>query len=149
MGKNLMNFNPFNELVRFDPFQRFDDFFNDARMSPALREMAGEPRIRMDVTETEQAYTVKADIPGVRKEDIKIDIDGNHVTISAESRRESEEKQGESVVRSERYFGQQYRSFSLANEINDAEVTAKYQDGVLELVLPKKSRGAARKVVVS
>jgi HSP20 family protein len=149
MGKNLMNFNPFNELARFDPFQRFDDFFNDARMSPALREMADKPRIRMDVTETEQAYTVKAEIPGVSKEDIKIDIDGNHVTISAESRREKEEKQGESVVRSERYFGQQYRSFTLGNEINDAEATAKYQDGVLELVLPKKSRGSAKKVVVS
>jgi HSP20 family protein len=149
MGKSLMNFNPFNELARFDPFQRFDDFFGDARFSPALREMASEASIRMDVKETDQAYTVKADIPGVKKEDIKIEVDGNHVTISAETKRESEEKQGESVVRSERYYGQQYRSFTLANEINDAEVTAKYQDGVLELVLPKKTRGGGKKVVVS
>lgn len=149
MGKSLMNFNPFSELARFDPFQRLDDFFGEGRLSPALREMAMEPRIRMDVTENDKAYTVKADMPGVNKEDIKIDIDGNHVTISAETKRESEEKQGESVVRSERYFGQQYRSFSLASEINEAEASAKYQDGVLELVLPKKAHGGGKKVVVS
>ncbi|HYD61234.1 MAG TPA: Hsp20/alpha crystallin family protein [Noviherbaspirillum sp.] len=149
MARNLMNFNPFNELARFDPFQRFDDLFGDARFSPALREMTGEPRIRMDVTESDHAYTVKADMPGVKKEDIKIEIDGNQVTISAETKRESEERDGESVVRSERYVGQQYRSFTLASQINDAEVTAKYQDGVLELVLPKQSRGTGRKVTVS
>ncbi len=66
MARNLMNFNPFNALARFDPFQRFNDIFGDARFT--LREMTGEPRIRMDVTASDQAYSVKADMPGVKKD---------------------------------------------------------------------------------
>lgn len=147
MANNLMNFDPFGSLARFEPFRRFDEFFKG--MPSGLRDMEMEPRIKMDVTETDRAYTVKAEIPGVKKEDIKIDIDGNQVSISAETRHESEQKEGESVVRSERYYGQQYRSFTLAHEVNDAEAAAKYQDGVLELTLPKKQRSSSKKVVVS
>lgn len=148
MANNLMNFDPFGSLAHFEPFRRFDEFFKG--MPAGLRDMEVEPRIKMDVTETDRAYTVKAEIPGVKKEDIKIDIDGNQVSITAETRRESEEKEGESVVRSERYYGQQYRSFTLAHEIDDTEAAAaKYQDGVLELTLPKKQRSSSKKVVVS
>ena len=149
MANNLMRFDPFNDIVRFEPFRGIDDLFRDLRLKPALRDFEAEPRIKMDVTETDQAYTVKAEIPGLKKEDIKVDIDRNQVSISAETKRETEEKEGKTVVRSERYYGQQFRSFTLANEIDDAKAVAKYQDGVLELTLPKKAGNNGKKLVVS
>jgi HSP20 family protein len=102
--------------------------------------------IRLDVSETDQAYTVKAEIPGCRKEDIDISLDGNVVTIHAETKGEKEEKQEGKIVRSERYRGEQYRSFTLPQEVDDQKAQAKYQDGILELTLPKKS-GASRKQI--
>jgi HSP20 family protein len=149
MANKLTNYDPFGELARFEPFRSLDDFFKDFRLRPALRDMELEPRIKMDVAETDKAYTVKAEIPGVKKEDIKVNVEGNQVTISAESKKESEEKQGETVVRSERYYGQQFRSFTLPVDINDAEVEANYRDGVLELTLPKLAGKTARKITVN
>lgn len=149
MANKVSLFDPFGDLARLEPLRGFDDFFKDFRLRPALRELEVEPRIRVDVSETERAYTVKADIPGVKKEDIRVDVEGNQVSISAESKRESEEKQGESVVRSERYYGRQSRSFSLPCEIDDAGAEAVYRDGVLELILPKKAGKSGRKLTVS
>lgn len=149
MGK-LTRFDPLNEVARLDPFRSVEDFFKDFSLRPAWHDMNVEPRIKMDVSETDQAYVVKADIPGVNKEDIKVDIDGNQVSISAEMKKESEEKQGETVVRSERYYGQQSRSFTLGCEIDDAKAEAKYRDGVLELTLPKKKNGGgAHKLTIN
>jgi HSP20 family protein len=99
----------------------------------------------MDVSETPEAYTVKADIPGMKKEDIKVSIEGNQVSISAESRSEKEEKEGETVVRSERSYGRQSRSFTLGSEIDDAKANARYENGVLELTLPKRGGGSGAK----
>jgi HSP20 family protein len=147
---NLTRFDPFSDIARFEPFRGFDDLLRDFSVKPAMREFSAEPRIKMEVTESDNAYTVKADIPGVKKEDIKVDIDKNQVSISAESKRETEEKQGKTVVRSERYYGQQYRSFTLAHDVDDEKAVAKYQDGVLELTLPKKTgNGGGKQVVVS
>lgn len=146
MANNLTHFDPFTDIARFDPFRRFDDLFKQYRLGGDLETM--QP-IRMDVSETDQAYKVKADMPGMNKEDIKIDVHGNQVTISAETKRESEDKQGESLLRSERYYGQQYRSFTLAQDIDDDKVEAKYKDGVLELTLPKKAAGGSKKITVS
>lgn len=150
---NLTRYDPFNEIARFQPFQGlrgFDDLLRDFRLAPSLREMEAEPRIKMEVTETDEAYSVKADIPGVKKEDIKVDIEDNQVTISAEVKRESEEKEGERVVRSERYYGQQYRSFSLAHDIDEDKAQARYADGVLQLTLPKKAgNGGGKQLTIS
>ncbi len=143
---NLTRYDPFKELTRFNPFGDFDDWFKGFRLRPALRDMEVEPQIRIDVSEDDQVYVIKADIPGVQRDDIHIELDGNEVSISAEIKREKEEKKGEVVLRSERYFGKQYRSFSLAHEIDSAKAEAKYQNGVLELTLPKKT-GTARKEV--
>lgn len=140
MGK-LTRFDPFNEVARFDPFRNVEDFFKDFSLRPAWHDVNVEPRIKMDVTENDTAYTVKAEIPGVNKEDIKVDIEGNQVSISAETKKESEEKKGDTVVRSERYYGQQFRSFTLGADIDEAKAEAKYRDGVLELTLPKKKNG--------
>ena len=104
-----------------------------------------EMEIKLDVRESDGAYKAHADIPGVKKEDISVAIDGNAVTISAEVRQEKEEK-GEHTLRSERYYGALSRSFTLATAIDEKAATARYADGVLELVLPKKPDGAARKL---
>ncbi len=139
MSNKLTRFNPFGELARFEPWRDIEDLFSDFRLRPGLRELEAEPRIKMDVAETDTDYTVKAEIPGVKKEDIKVEIEGNQVSISAETQKETEEKKGETVVRSERYYGKQYRRFTLAHEVDEEKAQAKYQDGVLELNLPKKS----------
>lgn len=140
---NLQRFDPLGEMTRLEPFRNIEEFFNDFRLAPSWRSRDVEPRIRVDVAETDQAYTLKAEIPGVNKEDIKVAVEGNHVSLSAEVRQEKEEKT-ENRLRSERYVGVQTRSFFLPQDIDDANAQATYKDGVLELILPKKP-GSARK----
>jgi HSP20 family protein len=134
-------------LTRFDPFEEaFPDFFKSfARMPRLWRE--NEMDIRLDVTETEKDFKVKAEIPGVKKEDINVAVDGKTVTISAEVKREKEEK-NERFVRSERYVGTMSRSFTLACDVDEKAAAARYVDGVLELLLPKKVGAAARRLAV-
>jgi HSP20 family protein len=144
---NITRFDPFNELSRFDPFMDMDDMFNRFMMRPVLRgAVEMEPQIKMDIKEADGMYKVKAEIPGVNKEDIHVSIDGNRVSISAEVKKEKEEKEGERVIRSERSYGMASRSFSLSDEVDQGKVQAKYADGVLELTLPKKP-GASRKEI--
>lgn len=144
MASNLTRGDSFGDLIRVPTLSGFDDFFKDLQMWPGARSLMTEPRIKMDVSETDKSYQVKAEIPGVKKEDIKVSVEGNLVSISAEIKNEQEEKDGESVIRSERFYGQKSRSFTLANEIDSAQASAEYHDGVLELTLPKKegSNGA-------
>ncbi len=149
MANHLMQFDPFGDLARLEPLRGVEDFFRDFRFKNMLRDMDAKPPIKLDVTESELAYNIKAELPGMKKEDIKVDVDGNRVTISGETRRESEQKEGNTVVRSERYVGQLYRSFTLEQDVDDAKAEAKYQDGVLELSLPKKPNHGAKKLVVN
>jgi HSP20 family protein len=145
-----MRFDPFADIANFDPMAGFGDLLRDFRVRPNWPAMQAEPRIRMDVSESDAAYTVRAEIPGARKEDIKVSVDGNMVTISAETRHEKEEKSGEKVVRRERYYGQQTRSFSVAQEVDQSKSSARYQDGILELTLPKKPGGnGARQIAIN
>lgn len=143
---NITRFDPFGELTRFDPFRDFESALRLPRTF--WRDMPEATGIKMDVSEDEKGYRVKAEIPGVKKEAIKVSIDGNQVSISAEVKKETEEKKGETVIRSERYYGNQYRTFALANEIDQSKAEAKYEDGLLELTLPKKEPGTARQVAV-
>ena len=106
------------------------------------------PQIRVDFKETDVSYTVKAEIPGVRKEDIDVRIDGNVVTISAEVKQDKEDKQGDRILRSERQYGYASRSFSLASAVDDAKADAKYQNGVLELRLPKKAATTQKRLTI-
>jgi len=149
MASNLTRFDPLYEMARFDPFHRFDDLFKEFGGMGGLPSLDTAQRIAMDVNENDKAYTVKAEIPGVNKEDIKIDVNGNQVTISAETRKESEQKEGESVLRSERYYGRQYRSFTLPQDVDDSGAQARYKDGVLELTLPKKGDSVSKKIAIS
>ena len=139
---NITRYDPFNELV--------DDLFKGFLVRPMGYEQrdAVAPRIKVDVAEKNGAYLVTAEVPGVKKEDIHVSIDGNQVSIEAEIKREKEEKKGEKVVRSERYYGKQSRSFTLGSDIDSAKSEAKYQDGVLELKLPKKANGSSKDLKV-
>ena len=144
---NLTRYDPFN-LARIDPFGDIDDLFKGFFVRPALLEGQPQMQIKMDVKEDDNAYTVHADIPGVKKEDIHVSIEGNQVSISAETKIEKEEKKGEKVLRSERYVGKVARSFTLAHDVDEAKSQAKYSDGVLELTLPKKAVSAAKKLAI-
>lgn len=147
MPNSLMQLDPFREIAGLSSLRDFDDFFKNLPFRPGMGGFNVEPRIKMDISETEDTYNIKAEIPGAKKEDVKVSVEGNQVSISAETQRESEEKKGEVVVRRERYVGRQSRSFTLACEIDDASAVAKYQDGVLELSLPKKTRGGGAKTL--
>ena len=87
-----------SDMARFDPFADMDDLFRGFGMRPFSMEMDTAPRIKMDLSEDDKAYTVRAQIPGVKKEDVKVQVDGNRVSISAESKQEKEEKEGERVI---------------------------------------------------
>ena len=148
---NITRYNPFSsEVARFDPFLDMDEFFNRFMMRPLLREgMEIEPQIKMDVKEADGQYVVNAEIPGVNKDDIHVTVDGNRVSISAEVKQEKETREGERVIRCERSYGMASRSFTLADEIDQSKVQAKYNNGVLELTLPKKPGTARKEISIS
>lgn len=136
-------------IARFDPLFDVDDLFRGFRV-PAMRgAAAAAPQMKLEVEEDDKSYTIHAEVPGAKKEDIKITVDGNQVTVSAEIKRESEKKEKGRVVHSERYYGNVYRSFALDTAVDEGKGTASYKDGVLELVLPKKSNGSPTRLKVS
>lgn len=142
-----------SNLVRRDPYAidtMLDDLFKGyfvrpMRFSGDMPDMAS---IRMDLKEGEKEYTVHAELPGVNKEDIHVGIEGNTVTISAEVKKTSEEKKGDKLLRSERYYGKVERSFGLGQEVDESTAKARFEKGVLELVLPKKAPAASRKLMI-
>lgn len=137
--------------------QLFEPHFPDS-FDAALRRMLSPSRfwteesamdMRLDLSEQDDAYLLKADLPGVKKEDIDVRIDGNVVHIDAETQHEEETTtKGGKVLRSERYYGALSRSFTVAHDIDETKVDAKYADGVLTLRLPKKFGAATRKIAV-
>jgi len=136
-------------LTRYTPFDNaFDGLFRSFIARPSAFDAELVAKARMDVTEDEAAYTVHAEIPGVKKDDIQVTIDGNQVAITAEVKHSQEDKQGEKVLRSERYYGKVHRAFSLAQEVDEAASEARYTDGVLELRLPKKAAVSAKKLSI-
>ena len=139
---NITRFDPFNELV--------DDLFKGFLVRPMGYETreAVAPRMKVDVAEKNGAYLVTAEIPGVKKEDIKISVDGAQVTLEAEVKLEREATQDERVLHVERAYGKAMRSFTLPQELDEAKVEAKYRDGVLELTLPKKAAAARKQIAI-
>ncbi len=131
----------------------FDDFFKDMAPGFFVRPLHGDPlpspsQLRVDVKETEGAYEVTAEIPGVDKKDIHVHVDGNLVSLNAEIRQADERKDGEKVLRSERYYGAVSRSFQLPVAVDESRTTAKYEDGVLTLTLPKQAAPSSRRIAV-
>jgi HSP20 family protein len=139
-----------NDLRLFDPLalEPLDDAWRSMLRPWKLDMSEVAPRIKLDVTEQDTSYTVKADIPGVRKDDIDIRIDGSQVTLSAELRKQSETKENGRVLRSERQMGYASRSFTLASAVDEAKAEAHYENGVLELLLPKKASAASKRLTV-
>jgi len=131
----------------------FDDFFRDVAPSFYVRPLHGDPlpspaQIKIDVKESERAYTVQAELPGVPKEDIQVSLDGNVVTLRAEVKQQDAQTKDDKVLRSERYFGSVSRSFQLPQDIDQNESRAKYDNGVLTLTLPKKVGGKTQRLSI-
>ena len=139
---NITRFDPFNDLV--------DDLFKGFLVRPVSYDGRTEalPRVKVDVAEKNGAYTVTAELPGVKKEDIQVSIDGAEVTLTAEVKREKEVTQDERVLHTERTFGKVTRSFALPQEVDEAKAEAKFRDGVLELTLPKKAAAPRKQVTI-
>ena len=140
---NVTRYDPFDVYV--EPFDNlFRGFFRPVRTDTADATV----QIKIDVKEDDKAYTVHTEIPGVKKEDIHVTVDGNQVSLAAEIKRDSETREGEKLLRSERYYGKTYRSFTLGSDVDDAAAEAKYSDGVLELKLPKKAASNAKQLEI-
>ncbi|OUL95628.1 Hsp20/alpha crystallin family protein [Paraburkholderia hospita] len=143
-----------SNLTRFDPVSLdpisdlFQGFFRPMR-SMMTTEDTQLASMKIDVTENDGAYSVKAELPGVDKKDIDVHIDGRIVSINAKVERNKEEKEGERVIRRERYSGAFSRSFSLAGEVDEANAKAEYKDGVLSLSLPKKASTDHKRLSIS
>lgn len=103
----------------------------------------------LDVSESDRAYAVKLEVPGVKKEDVKVTIDGRRVTVQAESKAEAEKKDGDRIVYRERSLSSYSRSFTLPVEVDQAGASAKLEDGVLALELPKRGVSAAAQLAVN
>jgi len=138
---NITRYNPFDDV--------FNEFSRGFWVKPLAMPAGTELSIKVDVKEDEKSYTVRADIPGVKKEDIQVDIEGDHVSLRAEAKQEKEEKKDEKVIYSERSYGMVSRSFSLPTEVEAKGAKAEYKDGVLNLTLPKKSNGGGKRIAVS
>lgn len=140
-----------NELRTLDPLalDPFDDAFRSL-MRPWRFDMPETaPRIKIDLSEQDGIYAVKAEIPGVKKDDIDVRVDGNTVTISAEVKSEKEEKgNGGRMLRRERQEGYASRTFSLACPVDESKVEASYKDGILALTLPKKADISSKRIAI-
>lgn len=138
---NIMRYNPFEDL--------FKDFGKGFWVKPVAFPGETELAMKIDVKEDDRAFTVKADIPGVKKEDIQIDVEDDLVSLRAEMKQEKEEKKDEKVVYSERSYGMVSRSFTLPAGVDPKGAKAEYKDGVLNLMLPKKANGGGKRIAVS
>jgi HSP20 family protein len=144
-GEYIMNNLRTTDLAVNDPFESmFRGFLAPVRFDRD----ADALDIRVDVVEKDDAFKVHADLPGVKKEDINVRIDGNRVHIDAEARREKDVKEKGKVVRSERYYGTVSRVFTLSQDVDEAKAVAKYEDGVLTLELPKKATSSSKKLAI-
>jgi HSP20 family protein len=137
-------------ITRYDPIEDlFNEFTRGFFVKPLAFPRQGELQIKLDVKEGDKDYTVRAEIPGVKKEDIHVDVEGSHVSLRAEIKSEKEEKKGEKTIYSERSYGMVSRGFDLPTDVDAGGTKAEYKDGVLNLVLPKKAGAAARRISVT
>jgi len=136
-------------IARFNVLDNaLEDLMRGFFVRPVNYEPTVPAQLRVEVTEDDKSYSVHAEIPGVKKDDINVAVDGNQVEISAEVKNEKEIKDGERVLRSERYYGKVYRAFALDQDVDETATQAKYADGILELRLPKKVSAAVKRIAV-
>lgn len=103
---------------------------------------------RLNATESDKAFEVQAELPGVKKEDVKVGIERQRVTIEAESKREQEQREGETLLYTERSASRFVRSFMLPVEVDDASAEARMENGILTLILPKKQGREAKRITI-
>ncbi|HEX9625861.1 MAG TPA: Hsp20/alpha crystallin family protein [Acidiferrobacterales bacterium] len=125
----------------------FEGFFRPLRWAEEDTAEAGIVP-RLDVTERDNEFVVHAEMPGVNKDDINITLEGGILTISGESKSDSEQKEGDRVIRRERRYGRYVRSLQLGKEVDDKKVRASYKDGILELTLPKAEEVKPKRITV-
>lgn len=135
-------------ITRVDPL---DDLFRGFFVRPI--DFNGKPveppSIKVDIKEQGDSYVVHAELPGVKKEDIHVVVDGSQVSIRAEVKKEKDVKEGDRMLRSERYFGTVSRSFQLEHDLDDSNASAKFADGVLELNLPKRASSPSKRLTIA
>ncbi len=145
-------------LVRWDPFRELEevsDRLNRVFARPATRTANGNETMivadwtpSVDISETEQEYQIKAEIPDVKKEDVKVMLEDGVLTIQGERKHEKEEK-GKKYHRIERSYGSFVRTFSLPDVIEEEKVKADFKDGVLNLHLPKSEKAKPKAIEVN
>ena len=150
--KTLTRWNPFREVAPFAAFADIDPFFAEWPFRTMMERYESVPMMRVDVVEDAKGYTLTAELPGMKKEDIAVSIDGNNVSIKAEAKHEKEVK-GEGkeeakVLRTERYYGSVSRIVALPFDVDAGKAEAKYENGVLTLVLPKAAGVEAKQLVI-
>lgn len=147
----LINFIPYpslwNDITKFDSFTNLDEFFKVSL--PVSVGMASPSVIKVDISENDVAFTLRAEIPGTKKEDVKVHIEGNRVSIRAETKQEKEKKEGERVIRREIYSGSSSRNITLSSYVDESRVEAKFENGRLELLLPKKKGGNSKQIEIN
>ena len=139
--QNLVSYDPRTETGLDEWFR---GFFKPVRMEGAPSPVV----IKMDVTETENGYLIHSEMPGVKKEDIDVAIEGSQVTITAEVKQEWKKKEGDRTLRNERYFGNIYRGFTLPAELDESACDATYQNGILELKLVRKAAAPGKRLAI-
>lgn len=139
-------------IVRWEPFREMEDVFR--QYSPffarSLRRNGGEGATWSpvaDITETDKEYLIKAELPEVRKEDVKITLDDGIITITGERRMEKELQEA-NEIRVESFYGTFARSFSLPDNIDASAIQAEQKDGVLKVRIPKTKEAAPRKIAI-
>lgn len=138
-----------------DQFGRLVETMFDDMLAP-FSASAGLPRWqaegvatpRLDVTETEQAFDIEVDMPGVKKEDVKVSVDHQRVTIEGECRSSKQDKQDDNVVYAERVARRFLRSFTLPADVDETAAQAHLENGVLQLTLPKKQAASAKRIAI-
>ncbi|HYA66976.1 MAG TPA: Hsp20/alpha crystallin family protein [Burkholderiaceae bacterium] len=144
-----------SSIIRREPFgslfdQLFSDYFNRSGwpLTSRSEDAPAATLARMDVVDKGDKYAVTVDLPGVKKEDIRVTVEGSRVAISAESKSESETKEGDKVLYTERRAASYARAFELPVEVTEENADASYENGVLRLTLPKRAHVAGRRLTV-
>ena len=137
-------------LIPYDPLMDagIDELFRGFFQPIRLEGRAAPVTIKMDIAEDDKSFTIHAEIPGVSKDDIRVTVEGNQVTLGAEVKREKDVRDGQHVLRSERFYGNAYRALTLPTEVDETQSAAKYENGILELKLAKKAQPAGKRLGV-
>ena len=139
-------------LIRWEPFREMDEFFRQYsplmnRLTRGVGDQDGEWMPRANISETDKEYLIKAELPEVRKEDVKITLENGVITISGERKQEKEHKD-ENEIRVESFYGSFTRSFSLPDNIDPNGVKAESKDGVLKVRIPKKEATRPKAITI-